>query len=296
MAEYAKGHPAGPAAGATLSVHLELSVSDSEVAGGEPGPGHYFGPNSPGFTSMGRQAQSKSFSSPSISLSRTGWDDLKVVRISKGHDKGQVGRDSPGLVYGSPPSTLQGKGTRFGSSTRPDLSRALGVDPLGSPGPAYNVRAASAIGGYAHPQDKSFGRADRFRLTSETGTIGPGQYRRKDVALRMDMGRSFGIGRAAYEKVCSPGWETVGQGQASAGVGEPLWFDPLKKSGLRAGSTTFGKQERFASPASQGDTPGPGQYNQALPLCTRSTSIMGSCLAGARSAKNSPGRSGRKGK
>eukprot|EP00971_Amphidinium_carterae_P336503 6472895-Amphidinium_carterae.1 len=36
------------------------------------------GPNSPGFTSLGSQAQSKSFSAPSISLSRTGWDDLKA--------------------------------------------------------------------------------------------------------------------------------------------------------------------------------------------------------------------------
>mmetsp|Transcript_27420 Transcript_27420/g.63351 ORF Transcript_27420/g.63351 Transcript_27420/m.63351 type:complete len:278 (-) Transcript_27420:71-904(-) len=275
---------------------MELSVGDADVAANEPGPGHYFGPNSPGFTSLGSQAQSKSFSAPSISLSRTGWDDLKVVRISKGHDKCQVGRDSPGLVYAAPPSTLnKGKTTRFGNATRAE-GRALGLDPHGSPGPAYNVRASATIGGYAHPQDKGFGKADRFRLTSETGTIGPGQYRRKDTALRMDMGRTFGIGRAAWEKVCCPGWQAVGQCRASVGVGDPLWSDPMKKTGLRAGSTTFGKQERFASPASQqgSSSPGPGQYDlSSMKGSTRTTSMMGSCMAGARSAKNSPGRSRR---
>eukprot|EP00971_Amphidinium_carterae_P093514 1850648-Amphidinium_carterae.2 len=34
----------------------------------------------------------------------------------------------------------------------------------------------------------------------------------------MDMGRTFGIGRAAWEKVCCPGWQAVGQCRASVGV------------------------------------------------------------------------------
>merc|ERR1712107_553809 len=82
---------------------------------------------------------------------------------------------------------------------------------------------------------------------------------RKDGALRLETGRSLSkAGRQAYSKVVTPGWEDIGQGMASPGVGGPLWRD-IQKDGSRARS--FGSASRFPKDRG-GQTPGPGLYKQ----------------------------------
>jgi len=102
-----------------------------------------------------------------------------------------------------------------------------------------------------------FGEAKRFGK-DRAGSIGPGQYPRKDTALQTDNGRSIGAGRQAWEKVITIGWESEGRCRASPGPGAPLWRN-IKQEGSHA--CPFGKAERFPSAKSQKD-PGPGQYRR----------------------------------
>ncbi|CAK9040523.1 Uncharacterized protein SCF082_LOCUS23551 [Durusdinium trenchii] len=154
---------------------------------------------------------SKCRSAPEMSLPRTGWDNWQKVTVSKASAATNLGRESPSCAY-TIPSTMDirpriddGSFQGFGGSNRPDLSLSLGVDPHGSPGPTYNVRECPAMQMGAGPiaksrENKSFGCAERFR-EQRGGSIGPGQYRRKDFSLRLDNGRSIGTGRQAWEKV-----------------------------------------------------------------------------------------------
>lgn len=241
------------------SVQAQLEMNDVPDFANEPGPGHYFGPDSVGFSSLGQQRFAKNRSAPEISLPRTGWDSWEKVRISKSHSRAYVGRDSPGAAY-DVSGLLDQKSTKFGTSTRPPLSQ---VDPYGSPGPVYNVRDApgQCIGdGVSEPPGrlkKGFGLASRFRGDVDGG-IGPGQYPRKDTALQAGSGRSIGGGRACWEKVITPGWECEGRCRASPGPGAPLGRN-IKEDGSRA--CPFGKAERFPSAKTSGD-PGPGQYRR----------------------------------
>jgi len=103
-------------------------------------------------------------------------------------------------------------------------------------------------------ENKSFGCADRFRGEARGSSIGPGQYRRKDFALRGDNGRSIGTGRQAWEKVVTPGWECEGRCRASPGVGPPMWTD-VSKDG--SPGVSMPKAERFPRAAYTSCSPGP---------------------------------------
>jgi len=271
MAEYEGG----------MSMQTLLEMNDIPEAANEPGPGHYFGPESVGFSAIGRQRFSKNASAPEISLPRTGWDSWEKVRVSKSHSKAYVGRDSPGAAY-DVTGLLNQKTTKIGTSKRPPLSV---VDPHGSPGPAYNVRDAPGQSiGYGVTETtgrlkKGFGLASRFG-TDKDGGCGPGEYPRKDTSIKLGSGKSIGNGRAAWEKVCTPGWEVEGRCRASPGPGAPLWRD-IKTDGSR--STPFGRAERFARDGVD-KGPGPGSYkrnerdvgNQRQHLSdTRTASVVG---------------------
>merc|ERR1712232_493912 len=97
-----------------------------------------------------------------------------------------------------------------------------------------------------------------MKRKSRPASLGPGQYDRKDGALKLETGRSFGIGRQAYKGVITPGWEDIGQGMTSPGVGGPLWRN-IQKHGSRARS--FSTAERFPKERGQ-NSPGPGMYKQ----------------------------------
>lgn len=245
------------------SIQSKLEQNDIPTSANEPGPTHYFGPDSQGFSSLGRQKFSKCVSAPEISLPRTGWNEWETILVTKAHQNAYKGRCSPGAKY-EIPSTLDSKAPKIGTSLRPDLSMSLGVDPHGSPGPTINLRdgPSAQIGEGSPPPgraNKGFGLASRFHDFRGSSTTGPGQYRRKDSALRLDNGRSIGTGRAAWEKVITPGWECEGRCRQSPGVGPPLWSDPLK-NGSRAMS--IGKAERFPKKAAESCSPGPGAYRQ----------------------------------
>merc|ERR1719271_1082908 len=114
------------------------------------------------------------------------------------------------------------------------------MNPAGSPGPKYNVRDSK-------PQDV---KVTREQMNSKTDRFdtghrfqGPGPYSRKDVALNGGTGRSFGIGRQAYEKVIRPGWEKDGQCKVSTKLSGPLWRDPLTDPCSAA--HTIGNAKRF---------------------------------------------------
>eukprot|EP00931_Biecheleriopsis_adriatica_P065524 TRINITY_DN40039_c0_g1_i1.p1 TRINITY_DN40039_c0_g1~~TRINITY_DN40039_c0_g1_i1.p1 ORF type:complete len:315 (-),score=54.95 TRINITY_DN40039_c0_g1_i1:81-986(-) len=239
-----------------------LDQNDVPESANEPGPGHYFGPESVGFSALGKQKFSKCASAPEVSLPKTGWDNWEKVIVSKAHEGTGKCRTSGGALY-EVGSELNKLTTKFGTSLRPDLAASLGVDPAGSPGPAYNLRdcPAAQICDAPPPRNranKSFGGASRFNTDLRTANIGPGQYRRKDVALRGDTGRSISTGRQAWEKVITPGWEVEGRCRASPGIGPPNWTN-INKHGSRAMS--IGKAERFPRTASESCSPGP-IYNQ----------------------------------
>jgi len=236
-------------------------MNDVSEYANEPGPGHYFGPESVGFSSLGKQKFSKCQSAPEVGFAKTGWDSWGKVRISGAHEKTFIGNSSPGHVYTLPdPATLHNNAPKIGTSLRPDLSRSLGVDPNGSPGPTINLRDTQGINAGTEPTHrvkKGFGLANRFGKEAGFGGIGPGQYVRKDNSLRLDNGRSIGTGRAAWEKVLTPG--APDDGKASLGeVGPPLWRD-IKKEGSRG--CPMGRAERF--PRSKSESSGPGPiYNR----------------------------------
>jgi len=245
-----------------VSLQAQLELNDVPEFANEPGPGHYFGPDSVGFSALGQQRMAKHPSAPEISMARTGWDSWEKVRVSKAHSRAYQGRDSPGAAYNIE-GQLSKKSAKIGTSERPPLSQ---VDPHGSPGPVYNVRDAPGqsigFGITEHPGRvrKGFGKAERFGKDSRDGGIGPGQYPRKDTALQTGNGRSIGTGRAAWEKVLTPGIESEGRCRASPGPGDPLWRN-IKEDGSK--SCPFGRAERFQTSRSASSGPGPGAYRRS---------------------------------
>jgi hypothetical protein len=235
------------------SLQTQLERNDVPLSAFEPGPGHYFGPASPGFSSLGKQITKKG-SAPEVGFAKTGWKQWEKVVISKHHEGGNRCRLGPGHCYTPADDGLDKLGTKIGKGLRPKM----GVDPDASPGPAYNIRDCPEIGEHlASPKDKSFGISERFRKKTGGTQLGPGEYAARPT-LNLATGRSFGIHRAAYDKVIRPGWETEGCGKASPGVGPPMWKD-LKKDG--SGAYSIGKGARFTEAKSQ-DFPGPGKYRQ----------------------------------
>lgn len=253
------------------SIASQLDLNDIPDGAEEPGPGHYFGPESSGFSSLGIQRFSKNRSEPTISMANTNWDDWKKVHISKGHVAGAKGRDAPGPgTYAickkggdlEELSTLGKSAPKVGSSLRQDLSYTLGVDPHGSPGPAYNIATlnhrAGVISNKSAEKSVRFGKQGRFQMPPALD-VGPGQYDRKDVALSGGTGKSFGIGRVFYDKVIRPGWEREGQGKEGSGPGPPLWRD-IDKEGSRPHAIP--KARRFKEDREKVNTPGPGAYDR----------------------------------
>jgi len=244
--------------GKVLSIQAQLEANDTPEFANEPGPGHYFGPENHGFSSMGQQKFAKCPSAPEIGFAQTGWQEWKKVIISKGHENAYKLRDSPGAVYALPESSLSKKTCVIGTGQRPDLSISLGMNPAGSPGPKYNTRD-SKVQDIKVTREQMNSKTDRF----DTGHRfqGPGPYSRKDVALNVGTGKSFGIGRAAYDKVIRPGWESEGQCKVSSKIGErSVWTDIEKNPTSHAPS--IGNAPRFPKDRVAANTPGPGQYRR----------------------------------
>lgn len=251
----------------TISITKQLELNDVPVCAHEPGPGHYFGPDSKGFSSLEKNPFSGSQSAPAISLPRTGWDEWSNVVISKGHAATFKARDSPGAAY-QVPTTLSKLGAKIGTSLRPDLNLSLGIDPHGSPGPTVNLRDQQAESeAVASRKDKGFGQAPRFGAERRNNNIGPGQYARKDFALSLDVGKTIGCGRQAWEKVVTPGWEVEGRCRASPGPGPPLSSDVVSKDGTKfIGNRvcSIGKAERFPASRYESCSPGPAAYRSPM--------------------------------
>mmetsp|Transcript_27040 Transcript_27040/g.89792 ORF Transcript_27040/g.89792 Transcript_27040/m.89792 type:complete len:302 (+) Transcript_27040:71-976(+) len=246
----------------SMSAAALLELSDVPESANEPGPGHYFGPESMGFSSMGPQRFAKNRSAPCLSLPRTNWNDWEKVCISKEHSRTIIGRVSPGAAYDIP-GQLSQQTTKFGSGERPSLTR---VDPHGSPGPVYNVRDApgQSIGyGICEKEGrvkKGFGLAERFPEKGGPKAVGPGEYARKDSGMNLGSGRSIGAGRAAWEKVKTPGQESEFRCRASPGPGPPLWSN-ISRDGSAGGR--FGSAERFPTAKTDDKSPGPGSYRRS---------------------------------
>lgn len=245
-----------------LTLSRQLELNDTPVCALEPGPGHYFGPDSKGFSTLGV--------SPGVAMPRTGWDEWSNVVISKGHAATFKARDSPGAAY-QMPSTLSKQSAKIGTSLRPDLNLSLGIDPHGSPGPTVNLRDIPTGEAVASRANKGFGQAQRFGSSAiKNNNVGPGQYARKDFALSLDSGKSIGCGRQAYEKVITPGYESEGRGRASPGPGPPLRSEVVSKDGKVSLGTrvcSIGKAERFPARGYTSASPGPGAY--ATPMSER---------------------------
>jgi hypothetical protein len=284
-----------------LSIQAQLEMNDVPEYANEPGPGHYFGPESKGFSSMAHKyAKEGLFQDKMIEFPRTGWPDWKKVIISKGHEGPYKLRDSPGCVYAVPESSVKKKtysvreetGSDFPAAQRPDLSLSLGMNPKGSPGPAtYNTREVkvreqvnAGKGGKIYGQMDS--KAERFDSRTSKG---PGPYSRKDVALNPSTGKSFGCCRASYDKVIRPGWEKDGQCKTSSKIGEGTDIGPgisnytfedgywKEKTYFVGGSAnrfksystakngrcySIGTAERFPKDRVAASSPGPGQYKR----------------------------------
>lgn len=239
----------------SMSLVEQIDQNDVPVSANEPGPGHYFAPGSFGFSSMGKQPIAKCPSAPRVVFANTGWKEWEKVVVSKGHDSTNKCRTSPGHPY-DVDSGLSKQTTKIGTSLRPDLALSLGIDPGGSPGPVYNVReVADGVAPRPYPKDSLAGKSERFPDAKGVNRLGPGEYNTAGSSLKLSTGRSFGIGRAAYDKVIRPGWEKEGQCRLSSGVGPPLWSE-LKKPG----GDTFGKASRFKEYGN--DVPGPGYYRR----------------------------------
>lgn len=258
------------------SIQAQLEANDVPEFANEPGPGHYFGPENQGFSSFGNQKFAKCASAPEIQFPRTGWDGWRKVIISKGHEGAYKLRDSPGCVYEMPHSSLGDKATSFPKSLRPDLSSVFGMHK-GSPGPdQYNVRESQdpfpqmGKGRNKAPMDS---KSERFESRAHKG---PGPYSRKDVALNMGTGRSFGCPRSCYDKVVRPGWEKDGQCKTSAKIGKDgsIWTD-ISKEG--SGAFSIGRAERFPKDRVAAESPGPGQYKRDERDVSKCKSLCSDC-------------------
>jgi len=268
-----------PPISSQVSIQAQLEANDTPEFANEPGPGHYFGPDNAGFSALGEQKFAKSPSAPELSFPRTGWDEWRKVIISKGHEGAYKLRDSPGAVYALPADSLNPMGCVIGSSQRPDLSMSLGMNPAGSPGPKYNTRDSKPA--EMKVTIEQMGRkTDRF-YAGHTFQ-GPGPYSRKDVALKGDTGKTFGIGRAAYEKVVRPGWEKDGQCRVSCKIGERKVWTDIEKDGSKA--CPIGNAPRFPKDKVAAKSPGPGQYRRD----ERDMSKMGSVCSDTRNASGAP--------
>jgi len=242
-----------------VSIQAQLEANDVPEFANEPGPGHYFGPENNGFSSMGKQRFAKCASAPEFEFARTGWQEWQKVIISKGHEGAYKLRDSPGAVYDLPNDSLSKIGCVVGTGQRPDLSMSLGMNPDGSPGPKYNVRDSKPQG-IKITREQMNSKTDRFS-DGVKQFQGPGPYSRKDVALNLGSGKSFGIGRAAYEKVIRPGWEKDGQCRVSTKIGEKtVWTDIVKDP--QSNAYTIGGAPRFPKDRKAALSPGPGQYRR----------------------------------
>merc|ERR1719326_356963 len=121
-----------PSLSREISIQAQLEANDVPEFANESGPGHYFGPENNGFSSLGQQKFSKCASAPEIEFARTGWQEWRKVIISKGHEGPTKLRDSPGAVYDLP-ECLDKKAPVVGTGQRPDLSMSMGMNPAGSP-------------------------------------------------------------------------------------------------------------------------------------------------------------------
>eukprot|EP00928_Gymnodinium_smaydae_P039511 TRINITY_DN26987_c0_g1_i1.p1 TRINITY_DN26987_c0_g1~~TRINITY_DN26987_c0_g1_i1.p1 ORF type:complete len:339 (+),score=26.48 TRINITY_DN26987_c0_g1_i1:171-1187(+) len=266
----------------SMSIQNSLEFNDIPVSANEPGPGHYLGEGSQGFSCLGPQQLSKCHSAPSVSMA-PGWDVYQKVALGKGSDKVFLGRGSPGFAYNPQiPGCNDGLSTQtttVGTSKRPELECSLGVDPYGSPGPVYNVRddPPKMEDRMCYPKDKAFGMSERFKKDKRKG-LGPGEYELKDGTFKPETGRSFGISRAAYDKVIRPGYESELQIKSSKGVGPPLWRD-IKKEGSRARS--FSMADRFPK-SGPSQVPGPGLYKQSERDVSKTTTKIGAPLSDCR--------------
>merc|ERR550537_47806 len=74
-----------PSISREISVQAQLDANDVPEFANEPGPGHYFGPENHGFSSLGNQKFSKCPSAPEVKFAHTGWQEWRGVVISKGH-------------------------------------------------------------------------------------------------------------------------------------------------------------------------------------------------------------------
>eukprot|EP00397_Hematodinium_sp_SG-2012_P049903 GEMP01057761.1.p1 GENE.GEMP01057761.1~~GEMP01057761.1.p1 ORF type:complete len:330 (+),score=49.87 GEMP01057761.1:25-990(+) len=221
-----------------------------------PGPGHFFGPESKCFNSVGPSLLSNSRSAPVISIPKTGWDNWRNALITVNHKNKAEEGPEPGR-YNFELSTLSQKGISVARDKR--FHKRSSITP--SPGPVYDIREqhykdgkTDVLGNHA----ARFNNAQRFTRNMGESNVAPGQYDRKDTAIRVDFarGKSFGIGRKAYDKVLRPGTQSEAQGKTSPGVGPPLWEEP----------DTYGKQhlipkaKRFRGGGSSKPEPGPGAY------------------------------------
>lgn len=260
----------------------------------DPGPGQYFGPESAGFNALGDQRFSKNKSAPHVSIPHTSWDNWGKVFVTKGHVAGQRGRDAPGVgTYRREERQLSelntNTGRRIGKSQRPGMEKSLGIDPYGSPGPTYDIRTRhhKIMNTTGAAESIRFGKQDRWKDTAPgaRSNLGPGQYSRKDTAIRLDpaIGRSFACGWASVKKQHpGPGYEQ--KGFEGSGPGDPLWKDQgdgkgFKKNGEKA--HYIPKEKRFKMQEMlQSSTPGPGAYDRS----ERDVSNKSCFISGMKSA------------
>lgn len=251
------------------SIQALLDQGDIPDLSLEPGPGYYFHPESSCYSSFAEQKFSKCASAPEFSLPKTGWDEWKGTIISKDHNKLFAGKDSPGAIY-QVPDGLNRKAAKIGTSVRPNVNLTIGD----SPGPSINICdvRGQSMGELSH---EDFGKSRRFTV-DKRGQIGPGQYARKDFALNSGTGKSIGVGRSAYDKVITPGYESENQCRASPGVGPPLWKDWENTSTKNKSSNSLGRANRFPKSQYENCSPGPGAYQNDKSTDRGTTTSFGS--------------------
>lgn len=258
-----------------MSLQSQIEANDVPDFANEPGPGHYFNADSANFSSLGEQKLSKCSSAPAMGFPHTNWGHWNKIVISKAHEGTGKCREGHGFTC-TPKEERCLQSMKMGTSVRPAMSEGMGAD---SPGPTYNLRDIPGLEDRPSAQNgknKSFGMGQRFRK-DRAGGLGPGQYDKKEL-LNGDSGRSFGIGRPAYEKVIRPGWEEDFRGKTSPGVGPPL--DKAMHTGCAP--FTMSQAERFPAPRRNPD-PGPGHYRQDERAMVRTTNMRsGSASADTR--------------
>lgn len=293
------------------STMTHLDANDLPEGADEPGPGHYWNPSSTSWSSFGPQKFSKCASAPEISFgvkkNKEGREIYEKVRITNGHHP-SAGRTSPGPIY-QHDSSLNRAGAKVGTGNRPDLAYSGGCDPYGSPGPCtYNVdktleHLADEDASHHRPHTSSeaerrhakdpannrmyntFGNYRRFKA-DEIQKVGPDTYDRKDHALRLGTGKSFGCSGFHYDKVIRPGWEREGVCKTSKGVGPPMresLTEPMpaspKATSLGRRAQSMGRAERFPADKQQAQIPGPGNYERN----ERGMANLGSSMSDTRS-------------